>query len=136
VSDPFTPGSWYGRALVLQLERRGYDARVPADVVPQFTRHLAADPGRVQGRLLVFRDGTGAAVARAPGVRHVAHASFEGRERRRLEREVDRITSDRSLTPAQIYAAVARLERPRPARGQIFAGELDVYLDTRPVTPG
>jgi hypothetical protein len=136
VSDPWTPGSWYGRALVLQLERRGFDARVPADKAAEFTRHLAADPGRVQARLLVFRDGSGAAVARVPGVHHIARASFDGEDFDRLQRQVDRILADDSLTPAQVYAAVARLKPPRPARGQTFARVLDVYLDRRPPSAG
>jgi hypothetical protein len=136
VSDPWTPGSWYGRAVVLQLERRGFDARVPADKAAQFTRHLAADPGPVQARLLVFRDGSGAALNRVPGVRHLARAAFDGGAQDRLERRIDRILSDDSLTPAQVYAAVARLKPLRAARGQMFATSLDVYLDTRPVSAG
>lgn len=93
VSDPWTPGSWYGRALVLQLERRGYDARVPADKAAEFTRHLAADPDRVQARLLVFRDGAGAALAHVPGVHHIARASFLDGAVDRLRRRVDRIVA-------------------------------------------
>jgi hypothetical protein len=56
VSDPWTPGSWYGRAVVLQRERRGFDARVDPAVAIHFTPHHAYDRDRpVQARLLVLR---------------------------------------------------------------------------------
>jgi len=143
VSDPVTPGSWYGRALVLQLERRGFDVRVPRERAIEFTPHHAEESGPVQARLLVVRGDTLAPVTERSDVHLIARSVSEReRARHRLDARVDRILSaaaDRGLSPeealadTETLAALDRLE-PSPAPGgEMFATSLAVYLDERPL---
>jgi hypothetical protein len=143
VSDPWTPGSWYGRAIVLQLERRGFDARVDPDVRLHYTDHHAYDPeAPVQARLLVLRDDGAAAVEGVEGVELIAHAGHrsaadaaqahadalvaemraDGRSDEEVLRAVDDVLSDEAP------------EAPLEPTG--FAVELSVFLDERPPGSG
>ncbi len=51
-SDP--AAVWYREGLVMALERRGLDARVPGDVASTYGRHRVRSPGPVQAELDVL----------------------------------------------------------------------------------
>jgi hypothetical protein len=143
VSDPFTSGSWYGRALALQLERRGFDVRVPPDKAIEFTAHHGARPGRVQAHLLVLGDALIDRVGDDSELRRIAHSLPErSRVIARNARATERILADakdRGVTPAEaladpeIHDAVAAAAEPVPeAEGQTYALELAVFIDEDP----
>lgn len=142
VSDPYTPGSWYGRALALQLERRGFDVKVPPERAIEYTLDHAVGPGPVQARLLVFRDDTDAAVVGEPGVHLVARSvSRRARAFDRRQRALDRIlvrATQRGLRGKAIFQdaetrdALAQLPPVAPPAGQMFGTSLTVFRDERP----
>lgn len=55
VGDLFANGSWYARSIVLELEKDGYDARVPDLYKDLFGRHRVVD-GQGDVRLFVAMD--------------------------------------------------------------------------------
>jgi 4-amino-4-deoxy-L-arabinose transferase-like glycosyltransferase len=61
-------GPWYSRAVVLQLERHGIDARVTPAMGPTFSRSRVHDGGRAAGRLLVATGGDVEPLLDEPGV--------------------------------------------------------------------
>lgn len=96
VTDPYRIGAWYSRALVLQLERHGIDARFPAERVVEVAEHRVLGDEPVAVELIVMTDRSVAPLVDDPGVEMVAdwsgvsddevdayHAAYE-----RLESEV------------------------------------------------
>lgn len=70
-------GDWYRQGVLVDLERRGFDARVPSDGGGVYGDHRAADRGRVQARLVVLAaHDIGAMHGRPPGL--VAYAGPRG----------------------------------------------------------
>jgi hypothetical protein len=53
---PYQLSSWYSRSLVLQLERHGYDARMPAPRALIVGEHRQQDDGPVAAHLIVASD--------------------------------------------------------------------------------
>ena len=71
VTDRFATGAWYARGIVLQLERRGVDVRVPADQEQVFgTRRVGRDEADVT--LVVAQNEAIDTVERDPTLRLVA----------------------------------------------------------------
>jgi len=68
----FQVSSWYSRSLVLQLERHGYDARMPADRGPIVSDHRTYDGGPLAARLVVAQDGEIELRDQDPNLRRVA----------------------------------------------------------------
>ena len=99
VSDHFGDAAWYTRALVLQLERAGIDARVEKGRAPEFGENRVVD-GRtpIQARLVVAQSEGVAGRLADPNLQLVARwrpapsSSFAAalRARARLERAFDR----------------------------------------------
>lgn len=76
VSDVLGFGAWYARGLVLELERSGIDARVPADQVELFGEHrVLGDGEQPQLRLLVVFDEVIRQFEGQPGLELVAEWS-------------------------------------------------------------
>jgi hypothetical protein len=53
---PFTMGDWWSRGIVLQLDRRGVDVRIPPEQVRSFGEHRLHGDGPLQAWLVVVRD--------------------------------------------------------------------------------
>jgi hypothetical protein len=145
VSDPWTPGSWYGRAVVLQLERRGFDARVDPAVAIHFTPHHAYGPDRpVQARLLVLRGDMSEAVEGADDVDLLARADNPGVvDQREVGRQAEGMFYDlveQGMSEEEAFRTVGEAigddvpEPPTDPDG--FADMVSVYLDERPPGSG
>jgi hypothetical protein len=145
VSDPWTPGSWYGRAVVLQLERRGFDARVDPAAAIHFTPHHAHGPDQpVQARLLVLRGDMSEAVDGVDGVELVAAAGDRqavdyGEVVRQAQAMFDDLV-EQGMSERDAFRAVSEAigddapEPPTDTGG--FANSVSVYLDERPAGAG
>jgi hypothetical protein len=81
VSDVYANGAWYARGIVLALERRGIDARVPPDLGLLFGDHRVHRDGPVRAHLVVFQDEGVGNVGTAPGLRLVARWAAAGWQR-------------------------------------------------------
>jgi hypothetical protein len=145
VSDPWTPGSWYGRAVVLQLERRGFDARVDPAVAIHFTHHHAHGPDQpVQARLLVLRGDVSDAVEGVDDVELLAAAGDQRAvEYGELVRQAEAMFHDlveQGMSERDAFLAVGEAigddvpEPPTDTGG--FANSVSVYLDGRPAGAG
>ncbi|HET6771925.1 MAG TPA: hypothetical protein VFH36_01365 [Acidimicrobiales bacterium] len=145
VSDPWTPGSWYGRAVVLQLERRGFDARVDPAVAIHFTPHHAYGPDRpVQARLLVLRGDMSEAVEGADDVDLLARAGNPGVvDYGEVVRQAEAMFYDlveQGMSDEDAFRTVGEaigddLPEP-PTDPDGFADMVSVYLDERPPGSG
>ncbi len=146
VSDPWTPGAWYGRALVLQLERRGFDARVDPQAAIYFTDHHGYDPeAPVQARLLVLRGDMAESVEGEDGVELLARGSdprLEAQEefQAMAERMIAERVADGMSEPDAFRAVGEEIGDQQPEAPTddpaAFAGELSIYLDERPPGAG
>lgn len=56
VREPYRQAAWYARGLVLELERRGFDARVDPGLALHFGEHRVYDDGPVAAELVVVQD--------------------------------------------------------------------------------
>jgi hypothetical protein len=73
LSDIYSHASWYTRGLVLQLERAGIDARVPANQAKVVGRSRVYDPSEpIQASLVVVMDKNVADLLADPNFRLVA----------------------------------------------------------------
>jgi hypothetical protein len=96
VSDVFANGAWFARGIVLNLERRGIDARVPPDLARLFGDHRVHRGGPVRARLVVGQEEAIEPIADEPGMRLVARWAAAGWERmRRLNDEAAEVDADR-----------------------------------------
>lgn len=138
VTDAHYSGAWQARGLVLQLERRGVDARVEAARADEYGRHRVLDepPGTV---LVVTRDEYVADVAARPGLRLVA-------EWRALpEDEIDALLARRAEITADVEAGRISPREGDERRGEIAAALTDgeravayhvaVFVDEGAATP-
>jgi hypothetical protein len=93
VIDPFHASAYYSRAIVLELERRGFDARVEAVREPLFGRHRVVDPDEpVRARLVVVQNAGVESVAANPDLELIAEwespAAEAGRRNAQIRDEV------------------------------------------------
>jgi hypothetical protein len=73
LSDIYSHASWYTRGLVLQLERAGVDARVPADLAQVVGRNRVYDKDKpIQASLVVVMDAGVSDLLNDPNFRLVA----------------------------------------------------------------
>lgn len=134
VSDPLTQGRWYGRAILLQLERRGIKARVDAaDAILYGASRV--QPGGPATRLLVLRDDFIAQRGNQPRLRLIADARSpwkiaEARVAGPLA-ELKAKWQAGQLSNAAYLKAASEIHVPSP-KGQSFAGRVAVFLDDRP----
>jgi hypothetical protein len=56
ITDAGGSGAWYARGLVLELERRGIDVKVPAFDLEPYSAHRVYRGGRVAGAYVVTRN--------------------------------------------------------------------------------
>lgn len=82
VGDLFANGSWYARSVVLELEKDGYDARVPDVYRDLFGEHRVAD-GQGDVRLFVAMDQGVHTFEETPGLEKVAE--WVGIDRDRMD---------------------------------------------------
>lgn len=135
LTDRFSNAAWYTRGLVLQLERAGYDARVPADRQALFGAHRVVDDRQpVQARLLVGQNQDLPALLSDPNLELVARwrptpgSSFAQalRKRDRLKREYEA-----GRLPLDEYVARTREVLPSPPHVPV-AEDLAVFVDHSP----
>ena len=128
---------WYTRSLVLQLERRGIDARMlPAErfVVGD---HRVADAGAVTHALLVAVDGEIAERDREPGLRRIASwTSVSDAQVRAFERLVERLDRDVARGAIEpVDRAKAIHDHGLARHDEAVAWAVAVYLDERVPNP-
>jgi hypothetical protein len=75
VSDVMHNGAWYARSLVLELERRGVEVRVPPEREPLFGPHRVLDGEPVRADLVVAFDQVAEHLRTEPGYELVAEWS-------------------------------------------------------------
>jgi hypothetical protein len=146
VSDPWTPGAWYGRAFVLQLERRGFDARVDPEVAIYFTDHHGYDPeAPVQARLLVLRGDMASSVEGEDDVELIARVTdptvdAQDEFQARAERMFEELVADGMSAQDALRTVGEEIGDQAPGGstddGAAFASELTIYLDERPPGAG
>jgi hypothetical protein len=95
VTRPPGQADWITAALVLQLERQGFDAKVPTADASAVGRHRVLTDGPVKARLVVASDQAVLPAAAQPGRRLVAWWSSD-----QLERDVSGPRRDRSDGPS------------------------------------
>jgi hypothetical protein len=97
VSDVFHNGAWYARGLVLALERRGVDARVPRHNEPLFGEHRVVDPDRpVRAHFVVGINRGIADLAEHPDLELVTEWTAIDRDRTdEIDAELARLDADR-----------------------------------------
>lgn len=133
----YAGSSWYTRSLVLQLERRGIDARMlPAErfVVGD---HRVGDPEAVTHALLVAVDGEIAERDREPGLRRIASwTSVSDTQVRAFDRLVARLDRDvaRGVIEPVDRAKVIH-DRGLARHDEAVAWAVAVYLDERDPNP-
>jgi hypothetical protein len=125
-------GSWYARGLVLQLERRGADVRVPDDRGELYGESRVASGGTPQARLHVGVDEELEALADDPGLRLLAEwRSMTQAEVAELEGRVAALDDDLEagrIDPGEHAEAVSRIRVAGLDGGVVYAAA--VYLDT------
>ena len=140
ITDAFGSGSWYSRGLVLELERRGIDVKVPATDMAPLSAHRVYRGGQLAGAYVVIRDQWIDQYAADPNMTLVAEwSSVSSREEERYEQELADIEAELEAQPddapsilqqrpqtdpydndlATYYAAaIFRLEDPSIALGE------------------
>ena len=94
VTDGFSTGTWYGRGIVLQLERAGIDARVPRNQ-RQLFGDRRVDDGGAEVTLMVATNEFVEVVAADPGMRLVVEwTDLTPEERADAEAEWEQIDED------------------------------------------
>ena len=133
----YAGASWYTRSLVLQLERRGIDARMlPAErfVVGD---HRVAEPDDVSHALLVAVDGEIATRDRDPGLRRIASwtsvSDAQVRAFQRLEARLDRDVARGVIEPVDRAKAIH--DQGLAVHDEAVAWAIAVYLDEREPNP-
>jgi hypothetical protein len=130
VEDPFARAAGVARGLVLQLERRGIDARVAPDRSLLYGDHRVVDDGPILARLFVTQDDGIDPFEEAPNMRLVADWHYPGPEPSAEEaREVEELKAAviaGRITPDEYGAAVDDLDIPSAPP---IAGEVAVFLD-------
>jgi hypothetical protein len=142
VIDPYHAAGYYSRAVVLELERRGFDARVDPVRGVLFGRSRVVDPDEpIRARLIVVQDRGIDVMAENPGMELVAEWESPAVEvtRRNAERRADFLagldpegTGDPGerggLSQAELLGELNRLDDPVPAN-DAKADRVAVYLD-------
>lgn len=142
VADPFGAGMWWARGLVLQLERRRIDARVPANRALHLGEHRVVDEDQpVAARLLVatgdtidtLADGGARVLAEWTAARPTSAASARTAARRA---EIESAHRAGRLTTDQALARLAELDGLTPGPdtvGDMAATRVAVLLQPRPL---
>ena len=96
VDDAYSSGAWYARGIVLQLERRGIEVRVPADRSQQYGQHRVLRDGEtVAAHLIVSQDELAEQFRDDPALRTVAlWTSITPEELAAARREADDYDAD------------------------------------------
>ena len=133
VNDPYHAAGYYTRALVLELERAGIDARVPAERGLLFGQRRVVDADEpIQARLVVAQDRGVAVIAGSPGMESVARWEWAGAEetRRVAQRQADVVADlePGQATPEETLAQLSKLAGAIPPN-EAKADEVVVFLD-------
>ena len=133
----YAGASWYTRSLVLQLERRGIDARMPPAERFVVGDHRVLEPDAVTHALLVAVDGEIATRDREPGLRRIASwTSVSHAQVRDFERLVERLDRDVARgVLAPVDRAKALHDRGLARHDEAVAWAVAVYLDERVPNP-
>ena len=100
ITDAFGSGSWYSRGLVLELERRGIDVKVPATDMAPLSAHRVYRGGQLAGAYVVIRDQWIDQYAADPNMTLVAEwSSVSSREEERYEQELADIEAELEAQP-------------------------------------
>ena len=100
ITDAFGSGSWYSRGLVLELERRGIDVKVPATDIAPLSAHRVYRGGQLAGAYVVIRDQWIDQYAADPNMTLVAEwSSVSSREEERYEQELADIEAELEAQP-------------------------------------
>ena len=100
ITDAFGSGSWYSRGLVLELERRSIDVKVPATDLAPLSAHRVYRGGQLAGAYVVIRDQWIDQYAADPNMTLVAKwSSVSSREEERYEQELADIEAELEAQP-------------------------------------
>jgi hypothetical protein len=95
IADALNTGAWYSRGIVLELERRGIDVKVPAGELGPYSPHRVYRGGPLAGAYLVTRDQYIEHLARDPSLRLVAEwSSVSPGDRERAARATAGLDAD------------------------------------------
>ncbi|HEX4906043.1 MAG TPA: hypothetical protein VFU93_11365, partial [Acidimicrobiales bacterium] len=133
----YAGASWYTRSLVLQLERRGIDARMPLAERFVVGDHRVLEPEDVTHALLVAVDGEIAKRDREPGLRRIASwTSVSDAQVRAFDRLVARLDRDVARGDlAPVDRAKAIHDEGLARHDEAVAWAVAVYLDERVPNP-
>jgi hypothetical protein len=131
--DNSLAGPWYSRSLVLQLERHGFEARVPRDMRVYFSRNRVQDPGPVQARLVVATNEQIDPASEEPGYRLLARwSAIPERDRARLARELAGLVEDWEdghIATDEYWARATPLREQLAGDGGTTASAVAVFVD-------
>jgi len=133
VHDPYHGAAYYTRAMVLEMERRGIDARVPPERGVLFGERRVVDEDEpIQARLVVVQNSGVDVLAAKPEMELVVEWEWPGLdEAERAAAERDEIVEGldpEELADPEIIEALGRLEgldNPNDA----IADRVAIYLD-------
>jgi hypothetical protein len=133
VDDAFQSGAWYGRSLILELERRGYDVRVPQARGAVYGEQRVIDEPEMSLRLVIAMDDAVDVIDDNPTVRGIARWEAVPAQRRAdLLAERDDLIEGMNAHDVGAVEGTRRLDRINDE----LAGDTDavgyqvaVYLD-------
>jgi hypothetical protein len=133
-------GPWYSRAVVLQLERHGIEAKVPPGLRHPFTPSLVHDGSEpLAARLVVAIEGQIPVLAATPGVELLSRwttVPADEYEALRAEREqllADHEAGRSGLTDTELVTRLGEIEEAMKGDDQtVTAQDVAVFLDERP----
>jgi hypothetical protein len=135
--DNSLAGPWYSRSLVLQLERRGFEARVPADHGVYFTDSRVEDTGPVQLRLVVATDDQVDLAGEHDGLRLIARwSAIPEVDRARIAGDLADLVADWEsgrLSNAEYWTRAQPLREQLAGEGGTTAHAVAVFVDERPL---
>lgn len=133
VSDVYANGAWFARGVVLNLERRGIEARVPPDMARLFGDHRVHRRGDVRARLVVGQEEGIDALAEQPDLRLVARWAAAGWDRmRRLNDEAADLAADREagrISEDEYVDRAGEIHRQRAGDDGATVYSVAVFLD-------
>jgi hypothetical protein len=133
-------GPWYSRAVVLQLERHGIEAKVPPGLRHPFTPSLVHDGSEpLAARLVVAIEGQIPVLAATPGVELLSRwttVAADEYEALRAEREqllADHEAGRSGLTDTELVTRLGEIEEAMKGDDPtVTAQDVAVFLDERP----
>jgi hypothetical protein len=130
VDDPYQIASWYQRGLVLQLERRGIDARVAPQRSRLFGDHRVVDADRpVEVHLVVMMNEAVSRLLQDPSVQMIARwrdPSQPAQERRVAELDADYAAGRLDIT--EYFLLMASLNDGRDPMSKAAGYDVAVFV--------